>query len=166
MRDGRVRSVIKKTLARLYLAGLRRRRARAPWVLAGECRSCASCCEAPTIAVGTMLFFFAPANVLWLWWQRVVNGFVVVDEIRQARAFVFKCTHFDPQTRRCDSYDSRPGMCRDYPRMLLESADPEFFPSCGYRAVARNGAQMIAALTARGVGGEQLVQIKSKLRLE
>jgi uncharacterized protein len=166
MRDGKIRSAIKKTLARMYLRDVQRRRQRTPWVLAGECRSCASCCEAPTIAVGSFMFFVRPLNAIWLWWQRVVNGFVLVERNRRARAFVFKCTHFDVETRRCDSYESRPGMCHDYPRMLLEEADPELFSSCGYRAVAKNGAQMIEALKAKGVDGEQLVQITKKLRLE
>lgn len=172
MRDGPVRRALKKGLASLYVVGLERRRlglarrGQLHWQLAGGCGGCASCCEQPSIAVGAILFFVPPLAWLWLLWQRLVNGFELTGRLREERAFVFRCTHFDPTTRRCDSYDSRPGMCRDYPRLLLETPDPELFPSCGYRAVARNGAQMIAALEARGVGGDQLVQIKKKLRLE
>lgn len=112
------------------------------------------------------MFHVAPLARVWLAWQRVVNGFELTGRLPEARAFVFRCTHFDPTTRRCDSYESRPGMCHDYPRLVLEEADPELFPSCGYRPVAKNGAAMIAALEARGVRGEQLVQIKQKLKLE
>lgn len=166
MRDGPVRTFIKTRLAKSYLASVERRRKDAHWILAGECRSCASCCERPTIVVGSLMYFMAPLNRVWLWWQRAVNGFVLVDKEREARAFVFECTHFDTATRRCDSYLSRPGMCHDYPRMLLDSLDPELFPSCGHRAVAKNGAEMLAALKAKGVDGEQLVQLSKKLRLQ
>lgn len=172
MKDGPVKGALKKALARAYLDAQERRRARLArrgqlhWELGGACGGCASCCEQPTIAVGAVLYFLPLASRLWLWWQRVVNGFVVVGRLREARAFVFRCTHFDATTRRCDSYETRPGMCRDYPRMLLEAPVPELFEQCGFRPVARGGAAMIEALRARGVDGEQLVTIKRKLKLE
>ncbi len=167
MRDGRRKGALKRWLAAAYVADVERRRARAgtPWVLQGDCGGCASCCEAPSIAVGPVVYFVPVVRHLFLWWQRAVNGFEFTRGERKARAFVFRCTHFDAVTRRCDSYDTRPGMCRDYPRMLLEQANPELFPSCGYRAVAKNGEAMLASLRAAGVEGEQLVQITRRLRL-
>lgn len=167
MRDGRFKGALKRRLAAAYLVDVEKRRARGgtPWVLQGECRGCASCCEAPSIVVGTFVYFAPAVRHLFIWWQRVINGFELVRAEREARAFVFRCTHFDPLTRRCDSYDTRPGMCRDYPRMLLEQADPEFFSSCGHRAVAKNGEEMLASLREAGVDGERLVQISRKLRL-
>lgn len=172
MRDGPVRGAIKRNLARLYLRGLERTRAQRlargqePWVLQGQCGGCASCCEEPSIAVGRFFFLVPPIAWVWLWWQRVVNGFVLIERLPRERAFVFRCTHFDAASRRCDSYETRPGMCHDYPRLLLDAADPELFESCGYRVVARNGPAMIRALEDKGLAGEQLVQIKRKLRLE
>jgi hypothetical protein len=167
MRDGPLRRVIKQGLAAWYLADLRRRRRRSPpvWELAGDCGGCARCCERPAITVGWLIV--APLLLgPWLWWQRVVNGFVVVERDREARAVVFTCTHFDPVTRRCDSYESRPGMCRDYPRMLLHHPDPAFFDGCGYRARAANADGLLAALQGAGVDDQQLVQIRRRLRLE
>jgi Fe-S-cluster containining protein len=166
MRDGPIRRVIKKTLAAWYLADLRRHRRRAPplWELAGTCGGCARCCERPAISVGWLIH--APRLMLpWLWWQRVVNGFVVVERDAEARAVVFSCTHFDPVERRCDSYDSRPGMCRDYPRMLLHQPDPAFFDGCGHRARAGNADGLVAALQDAGVDGQKLVQIRRRLRV-
>jgi Fe-S-cluster containining protein len=56
---------------------------------------------------------------VFLWWQRVVNGFELKATHARERTFVFTCTHFDEATRLCDSYGSRPGLCRDYPRATL-----------------------------------------------
>jgi uncharacterized protein len=172
MRDGALRSFVKRNLARLYARQMEARRARLArrgalhWELAGECGACAACCEAPTIVVGALLYFAPLLGRAWLFWQRTVNGFELVGRLREERAFVFRCTHFDPVTRRCDSYDSRPGMCRDYPRMLLEAPDPEFFAKCGYRARAHNADALLTALRDKGVGGDQLVQIRRRLRLD
>jgi hypothetical protein len=172
MRDGPVRAFIKTRLADSYLKSVDARRERLArrgqlaWALEGDCGGCASCCEQPSIVVGPLVYFVWPLRALFLWWQRVVNGFELKERLRKERAFAFTCTHFDVTTRKCDSYDTRPGMCRDYPRMQLEAFDPELFDGCGYRVVAKNGAEMIRALEARGVSGDQLVQITKKLRLK
>ena len=99
-----------------------------------------------------------------LWWQRVVNGFTFV-RAEAPSVFVFDCTHFDRGTRRCDSYDSRPAMCRDYPRLLLDSAWPEFLPGCGHRAIDRLGADTLVALGRAGVDDRTREAIAEKLRL-
>jgi Fe-S-cluster containining protein len=102
---------------------------------------------------------------VYLWWQEQVNGFVLVDRDRGQRAFVFRCTHFDPASRRCDSYDSRPGVCRDYPRALLWTTDPEFFSGCGFRPVAPNAAALIHGLERAGVRREQMDRLRKGLHL-
>jgi uncharacterized protein len=102
------------------------RRRREVWHdLAGECRRCARCCDAPSIQSNALVWHLRTLRASFLWWQRVVNGFVLTDTLRSERVFVFRCTHFDPATRTCDSYESRPGMCRDYPRALLYQPDPQ-----------------------------------------
>jgi hypothetical protein len=83
-----------------------------------------------------------------------------------ARVFVFRCTHFDVATRSCDSYESRPGMCRDYPRALLDQPAPAFFPECGYRPVATNAKRLPAALRGRGLTPAQERALEKGLRLE
>lgn len=172
MRDGPIRRAVKRVACWLYLGdlaiarGWARLRGRAPFVLGGECRSCAACCEAPSIRVGLLLFYLPTARRLFLWWQREINGFELVDRDFRARVFIFRCTHFDAASRRCDSYDSRPGMCRDYPRLLLDQPLPEFMPSCGHRAVARDARRRLALLDAQPLTSEQRERLKRELFLE
>ena len=145
---------------------LQRRRGRIPHELGGECRRCARCCEAPGIQVGWAVWYLPLLQRLFLAWQEHVNGFVLTERQRRGRVFVFRCTHFDTATRSCDSYESRPGMCRDYPRVLLAQADPEFLPGCGYRAVAANADGLVRALERASVTREQMARLKKDLRLE
>src|SRR5690606_19861784 len=112
--------------------------------------------EAPGIQVGKLLWYMPTLRRIFLAWQKRVNGFELIDRDVRHRVFVFRCTHFDPETRRCDSYDSRPGMCRDYPRALLFTANPEFLPGCGYKAVACGAEKFIEALQKEGIEGEKL----------
>ena len=164
MRDGLLLRALKRVVLwqfRVDLAlhrALRRGRGERPWTLGGECRRCAACCEAPSIAAGAVVWSVPAARRLFLWWQRRVNGFELVRADDEGRSFVFLCTHFDPAARSCDSYDSRPGMCRDYPRLLLWQPNPELLPGCGYRAQAteRRGAEAgpLAARAQRRAAGE------------
>lgn len=153
MRDGPIRRAIKavaRWLWRLDLGATRAwRRLRwgpTPHVLAGSCNGCGRCCERPTIATGRFRFHSRLHRRLFLAWQWHVNRFELVDEDRLSHTFVFRCHHYDPQTGRCDSYGSRPGMCRDYPRALLAAPRPELFPECGFRAVPRQADVMLAAV--------------------
>ena len=137
MRDGPLLRVVKR-LARLRFTvdvaahrAVRRARGDRPWTLGGECRRCAACCEAPAIAVGSVTWSMPLARRAFLWWQRRVNGFELVRADEDDRSFVFRCTHFDRATRSCDSYDSRPGMCRDYPRLHPLAGEPG--PAAGLR---------------------------------
>jgi len=95
-----------------------------------------------------------------------VNGFVLTEEHASARLFVFRCTHFDWQTRSCDSYASRPGMCRDYPRLLLYQPRPELLPGCGYRALAPNADRLRRALREQPLSDAQRADLERRLDLD
>lgn len=105
----------------------------------------------------------------WRWvlvrWHRHVNGFLLLRVDRRARGLVFRCTHLDPTTRRCDSYASRPLMCREYPRAVLDQAAPELFPTCGHRTVAVNAVGLGAAIAARSLPPERLAALRRRLGL-
>jgi uncharacterized protein len=172
MRDGRFLCAVKWVArARFWLdltavRALQRRRGRPGFDLGGECRRCARCCEAPGIQANVWVWHLPRVRSLFLWWQRVVNGFELVRAERAERLFVFRCTHFDPATRRCDSYGSRPGICRDYPRALLHQPQPELLPGCGYRAVARHGRRFLTVLEQYPLTPEQRERLKRDLNLE
>ena len=172
MRDGFALRAVKRVARWRFYAdvsahrALRRARGERPYRLGGECRRCAGCCEAPAIQTGRAVWYLPTLRRAFLWWQRRVNGFELVSRDPRARVFVFNCTHFDRASRTCDSYDSRPGMCRDYPRLLLAQPNPEFLPGCGYRPVAPNADALLRALENASVRGEQLVRLKRDLRLE
>jgi len=124
------------------------------------------CCEAPAIQVGRLVWHAPFLRWLFLWWQRLVNGFVLEEARRDEKVFVFRCTHFDSRTRVCDSYESRPGMCRDYPRALLYQTAPEIFPECDYRALASNRRALLQALESKSLDEQQMDRLKNDLYLE
>lgn len=171
MRDGAWRVVVKglarwvKTfdlrLTRWALA----RRGEPRYRLTGSCNGCGKCCEAPSQPVSRFTWHVPTARRLFLWWQRVVNGFEVTDSVARSRVFVFRCTHFDRASRQCDSYASRPLMCRDYPVNLTFEAVPELFPECSYGVEDKKAAQLKAALIAAGITGEKLTALEKKLFL-
>jgi hypothetical protein len=172
MRDGLGRRALKR-LARWNFAAnrlahraWRRARGERPYLLGGECRRCARCCEAPAIQAHPLVWHLPPLRKAFLWWQERVNGFVRTGADAQSRTFLFRCTHFDTASRTCDSYDSRPGMCRDYPRLLLWQAAPEMLPGCGYRPIAPNAAQLAAALRDQPLTFEQREKLRRGLYLE
>jgi uncharacterized protein len=146
--------------------GVARLRGERPHVLAGACRRCARCCEAPAVRANVMVWHLRPLRRAFLWWQQRVNGFELTETLTQGRLFVFRCTHFDWTTRACDSYESRPGMCRDYPRALLFQASPEMLAGCGYRPLAPNAAGLRQALEAQGLAPALLERLKKDLHLE
>jgi Fe-S-cluster containining protein len=171
MKDGLLRRIIKR-LARLRydfdLGATRlllRRRGEPRYRLTGACNGCGRCCESPTLAVSRPVFYLRSLRALVLGWHRLINGFEYVSEDRRHRLFVLRCTHYDPQTKQCDSYDSRPGMCRDYPRNLLYEAIPEFLPECGFGAVDKNAARFRSALEQTNLTPEQRRDLEKKLRL-
>jgi hypothetical protein len=172
MRDGSLLRSIKLVARSVYLADLAivravmRLRGRPRFTLGGDCRRCAECCEAPSIRVPWIVFYLPTAIRLFLWWQRAINGFVLTGRDFRQRVLVFRCTHFDPATRLCDSYESRPGMCRDYPRLLLDQPHPELMPSCGYRPVARGARRFLQLLDQQALSPEQRERLKKNLFLE
>jgi Fe-S-cluster containining protein len=172
MKDGVIRRAVKRVALWNFQMNLslhrafERRRGRIPHELGGQCGRCARCCEAPGIQVGRAVWYLPLLRRLFLAWQERVNGFVMTGQEWKARVFIFRCTHFDRATRSCDSYGSRPGICRDYPRVLLAQADPEFLPGCGYRAVAANADGLVRALERASVTREQMARLKKDLRLE
>lgn len=171
MRDGPILRAVKRVALwrfRVDLAlhrGLRRARGERPWALGGGCRRSGACCEAPAIAAGRFAWSSPAARRLFLAWQRRVNGFDLVSTDARARLFVFRCSHFDPATRSCDSYGSRPGMCRDYPRNLMWQANPELLPPCGYRAAPPNAAGLRAAIDRLDLTPERREKLRRGLRL-
>lgn len=146
--------------------GLRRLRGEHTFRLGGACQRCAACCEAPAIRVHALVWLAPRLRRAFLWWQQQVNGFELVEARARERTFVFRCGHFDWTTRSCDSYASRPGMCRDYPRALLQQASPELLPGCGYRPLARNAAALRKALLGRPLTEEQRERLRRQLFLE
>lgn len=172
MRDGPIRRAVKRVALWNSCLNLGAHRALQRWrgevrhVLGGECRRCARCCEAPGIKVGPLVWYLPLLRRGFLWWQERVNGFELVDRDVPHRVFVFRCTHFDWASRACDSYDSRPGMCRDYPRFLLEQPSPEMLAGCGYRAVATNRETFIRVLERADVTPGQRARLKKDLHLE
>jgi uncharacterized protein len=168
MRDGPLRRVAKAValanheLSRRVTRALRRRRGEEAWTLGGACRRSGCCCEAPGIQTGRIVWHVPLARQVFLWWQRRINGFELRGTRPRERVFVFECTHFDPVSRDCDSYDSRPGMCRDYPRALLDQASPELFPECGYRVTPEN-AERLSALIDTRVAGARARELKRRL---
>jgi Fe-S-cluster containining protein len=172
MRDGPLRRTLKTVaLGWFYTAlgidrALARATRRAPYVLGGDCRRCAACCEWPAIRVGWLTWNVAVLQRALLWWQRRVNRFELRSREPDARVFVFRCLHFDWVARRCDSYSSRPGMCRDYPRAQLYQPHPELLPGCGYRPIARNAKRFLRVLDAQSLTDEQRARLKKDLYLE
>lgn len=172
MRDGPVRSGIKALALGVYKVRLalhrvhKRANGDIRYELGGACILCAKCCEAPGIQVNFLTWYVPLFRRVFLLWHRHVNGFEHVARSRGERAFIFRCTHFDPRTRRCDSYHSRPGMCRDYPRALLEQANPELFEGCGFKPVAQDRVRLLRALEKQPLSEEPRARLRKELYLE
>lgn len=167
MQDGCVRRVVKRVCRWRYETDLqitrwldRCRGNATPYVLRGHCRACGACCERPSMVVPALVYHLPTLRRLFLAWQRRVNGFELLEIERPGRVFVFRCTHFDPQTRRCDAYASRPGMCRDYPANLLDAPRPEFLPGCGHYALHPDAPRIRAELRELDVPPERLARLE------
>jgi uncharacterized protein len=171
MRDGAIRRVVKAVALAHFVANctldraVRRLRGERFYRLSGGCQRSGLCCESPAIRATWWLWYIPTFRRAFLWWQRVVNGFELMETDPRGRVFVFRCGHFDPVSRRCDSYGSRPGMCRDYPRVQLTQPNPELFPGCGYRLIAPNAESLRRALEERGLTQEQLERLRRDLHL-
>jgi Fe-S-cluster containining protein len=142
VKDGFVRRTVKRVALWRYNTDLwasrriRQLRGDAPDLeLHGSCTGCGACCDTPSIQLPTVIFFFKSVRAAVKLWHRHVNGFEYIGLDRRNRIMIFSCSHLDPVTKQCDSYDSRPGLCRDYPVNLLDDVRPTFFPKCGYFAL-------------------------------
>jgi len=152
MRDGWLRRALKRVALWRYNLDMGitrtwlRWRGEPQYELRGDCVVCGECCEAPTVVVWRPLLYLRSTRALILAWHRYVNGFEKVGMDRRHGMIVFRCTHYDPRSKLCDSYDSRPGMCRDYPRNLLYEAQPTFLPGCSHCAVHKRAGEIRAEL--------------------
>ena len=133
--------------------------------LRGTCNGCGACCRSPMVQVFPLFFHIKSARKLILLWHQLVNGFEYVGEDRNNKTFIFRCSHWDPKSQKCDSYDSRPGMCRDYPRNLIYSTNPVFLKECSYYAVDKNAKTITEALEELDLPPEKLNLLKRKLHL-
>lgn len=171
MRDGPIRTFVKwvaRSLKAFDLSITRQlliRQGEQRYRMSGSCNSCGKCCEAPTIPVGRVTWFMPRVRAIFLWWQRVVNGFELTETDPRFKLFIFKCTHYDPVSKQCDSYDTRPLMCRDYPRNLTFQAVPSLFPECSYVVHDKKAEALREALVKAGVEGEKLAELEKKLFL-
>lgn len=174
MRDNFIRRAIKFPLRQVYLAQLaiqrvwrRRVRGDAPrYLLEGSCQGCGRCCEEPSITTGRWISSLATLRTIFVLWQRHINGFELLAHDRSHRTFSFTCTHYDALTRQCDSYTSRPGMCRDYPRNTLDQDAPALFDACTYTLKLSNATHLIEAIDADTTLSEaQRKMLKEKLFL-
>jgi hypothetical protein len=171
MTDGPGLRVLKAVVRALWTVeytvrrGWARVRGRRRFRLGGACGGCARCCERPAIRGGPLTFHLPLLRRAFLWWQRRVNGFELVEADAENELWVFRCTHFDWKTRRCDSYASRPFLCRDYPRAQLDRAWPELFPECGFRPVDTRGAGLREALARTDLSEEARRELERKLYL-
>lgn len=171
MRDGASLRLIKRvtrwlaTFDLLVTRAVLRRRGQQRYALTGTCNGCGKCCESPSLPVSRWIWYVPTLRALFLWWQRRVNGFELEAADPRFRIFVFRCSHFDRATRQCDSYDSRPLMCRDYPQNLTFDALPALFPECSYTILDKQADQLRAALRAAGLEGEKLAEVARQLYL-
>lgn len=171
MKDGLARRIVKRIalfryqldlgFTRLFL----RLRGEPSFLLHGTCRKCGACCVTPMIQVWLPFFYFPSARWAIITWHRVVNGFEFIGQDRNDRTFIFRCTHWDPDTKRCDSYESRPGMCRDYPKNLLYSFNPVFPETCGRFAVDKHAAGLRAALERLELPPDKLETLERRLHV-
>jgi Fe-S-cluster containining protein len=170
MKDGIIRRTVKRIALTRYFIDLKitrlilKHRGEPQYRLCGECTNCGACCETPMIATNRVFYFLKSARWMLLTWQRVVNGFEHIGNDRKNHTFIFRCTHFDPETKLCDAYESRPGMCRDYPHNLLYGPNPEFLEPCTLYAVHENADLMSAALDELDeLPPEKVAVLKQKL---
>ncbi len=134
--------------------------------LVGKCSRCGACCITPSIHVGKMIWNFKPFESAFLGWQKYINGFELFEKEEESRLYVFNCTHFDAKTRSCDSYSSRPGLCRDYPKILTFEVCPIFFESCTMKAYDPKAEDLLNKLDSEKLTDEQMKILKKELYLE
>lgn len=170
MRDGPIRATIKSAAMLRFYIDLwlwrlwRRVRGLPPrFDVQGSCEGCGQCCETPTLQVPYVLLRYPPILNIFLWWQRIVNGFDFVRADIARHELVFTCTHYDRVSKECDSYATRPGMCRDYPINLRYAERAQLFDECSFVLVDRLEVRLDTALHAAGLPPEKIAEIKQRL---
>lgn len=170
MRDGPIRIVLKSlALLRFYVdlwlwRGWQRVRGRRPrHDLSGSCNGCGRCCETPTLQVSARLLNAPIVLQAFLWWQELVNGLTFQGADVQHQELRFTCAHYDAETKRCDAYATRPGMCRDYPKNLRYATRPVLFPECSYVLVDRLDVRLDVAMEAANLPPEKIAEIRQRL---
>lgn len=134
--------------------------------LRGSCNGCGRCCEFPSIQMTEIAFHIDFIRKMVIFWQERFNGFSLVRQQKSHATLFFTCSHFDPETRQCNAYDTRPGMCRDYPKNQIYSVNPTFFPECGFYAVDKRAESFRSALEKTGMPQEKLDELLEKLHLK
>ena len=166
MKDGLVRGAVKRITRIGYLGELNIRRrlqsSQSDYELAGDCSSCGACCETPAVQMSPLLLRFKTIRGAVVLWQKWVNGFELIGRDRRHGILIFRCSHFDPETKLCDSYDSRPGACRDYPRNLIEDPLPEFPEACTFHAISRNAERIRDSLSDLRLSPEELAKLEAQ----
>ncbi len=136
------------------------------WKLEGACNGCGSCCTEPSIHVGLITWHFFLARWLFVAWQARVNGLEYVGQAEEGHDLLFRCAHYQAASRQCDSYATRPSMCRDYPRGLLDQAWPELFPECGHRVRPRKAEALRDRIDSTALSPEAKAELYRKLRID
>jgi Fe-S-cluster containining protein len=72
---------------------------------------------------------------------------------------------FSAAAKLCACYRTRPGVCRHYPRNLLDSPNPEFLETCGYYPHYRNADAFKEALDECELDPQKRAEIERKLHL-
>jgi Fe-S-cluster containining protein len=164
MKDGPVRISIKFLVRLGYLCEVRIRRRlqskQREFELAGHCSNCRACCETPAVQMSPLLLRFRSIRGAVVCWQKWVNGFELIGRDRKHGILIFRCTHFDPESKLCDSYSSRPGACRDYPCNLLHDPLPQFPEACTFHAVSHNAERIRESLAALDLPPEKLARLE------
>ncbi|MCJ8329155.1 MAG: YkgJ family cysteine cluster protein [Lentisphaeria bacterium] len=167
MKDGPIRKTIKAVVRwrhKIDLTISRFFQGKPEFVLKGECNGCGACCKNPTIQVFPPLFYFKSIRWCMIKWHKHINGFEYIDANRKEKYLIFTCSHLDSETMQCDSYSSRPGICRDYPYKLLYSPTPEFLEECSYYAEYENAESLNEALDELDLPEDKIQEIKEKLK--
>ena len=168
MKDGIIRKSLKSIALLGYTVDLRitrlvlKAKGEPLYHLRGSCNKCGACCKSPMVPIFPPFFYLKPIRWIILTWHRLVNGFEYIDENPKSQMFIFRCTHWNSETKMCDSYDSRPGMCRDYPCNLVYSTNPIFLKECSYYAVDKNAERMKAALEDLNLPPEKTRNVETK----
>lgn len=175
MRDNWIRRLLKTPARWLYTLQLSTHRLfqqkvlrTAPvYSLTGSCNGCGKCCEEPSIAIGGLLHVSSTLRFFFVLWQRHINGFHLTHYDTKHKVLSFTCTHYNTLTKACDSYHSRPAMCRDYPTIVLDTDAPTLFPECSY-TLTLNSAKTLAALIDEDttLTPEQRQKLKQNLSLD